>query len=141
MREIAKLIVHCSATPDAMDVGFEEIDGWHRERGHKEGWIPRRGVWCGYHFIIRRNGVVELGRTIDDRGVHVAGANADSIGICLVGTHEFSDDQIRALRRLVSGLQAQFPESFVFEHREFESARRQGKTCPNLNVRGVLGFA
>ena len=40
-------IIHCSATKPSMDIGFEEINRWHRERG----WLS-----CGYHFIIRRNG-------------------------------------------------------------------------------------
>lgn len=35
--------------------------------------------------MIRRNGVVEEGRPIEQSGAHVAGHNHDSIGICLVG--------------------------------------------------------
>ena len=49
-------IIHCSATKPSMDIGFEEINRWHKERG----WLQ-----CGYHFIIRRNGVIEDGRTTD----------------------------------------------------------------------------
>ena len=140
MRPILKIIVHCSASPDFQDIGFKEIDQWHHQRGLREGWIPRNGIWCGYHFLIRRNGIIELGRTIDDPGVHVEGENADSVGIWLIGTHEFTENQVKSLKRIIEGLQAEFEEAKIFEHREFESAKRQGKTCPNLNVRAVLGF-
>ena len=41
------IIIHCTATRPSQDIGFEEVNNWHRARG----WIG-----CGYHFIIRRNG-------------------------------------------------------------------------------------
>ena len=48
-----------------MDIGFEEINQWHRQRG----WLS-----CGYHFIIiRRSGVIEDGRTTDAVGAHCRG--------------------------------------------------------------------
>ena len=50
MRSITRIIVHCSATRPGLDIGVDEIDRWHRERGF-------HGV--GYHAVIRRNGVVE----------------------------------------------------------------------------------
>jgi N-acetylmuramoyl-L-alanine amidase len=119
-----------------MDVGFKEINQWHLD--HK--WESPKGVGCGYHFIIRRNGIIEVGRTIDEKGAHVEGANFDSIGICLIGTHEFNQNQITSLKRIIDGLLAQFPNATIHEHREFPSAKAQGKTCPNINVKHVLGI-
>lgn len=71
-----QIIIHSSATPPEMDIGLEEIDQWHRKRGFSK---------CGYHFIIRRKGVVEVGRNISELGAHAKGQNHSSIGICLVG--------------------------------------------------------
>ena len=136
MREISKIVVHCSASPDAMDIGFKEINSWHLEKG----WKGPSGIGCGYHFIVRRNGAVEVGRMVDEKGAHVQGQNHDSVGVCLVGTHEFLESQIKSLRRVVASLLEQFPGSKVFGHREFASAKAQHKTCPNLSVHSVLGI-
>ena len=136
MREISKLIVHCSDSPDAFDIGMREIDQWHLQRG----FLATSGIHCGYHFVIRRNGIVEVGRMINEIGAHVEGANEDSIGICLVGTHEFNQNQIKSLKRIIDGLLAQFPEAKIYGHLEFESAKRQGKTCPNMDVHAVFGL-
>ena len=50
------IIIHCTATRPSQDIGFEEVNNWHRARG----WIG-----CGYHFIIKRDGKIEDGRTTD----------------------------------------------------------------------------
>ena len=71
------IVIHCSATKPSMDIGLREIRDWHVK---DNGW---RDV--GYHFIIRRNGEVELGRNIKDTAAHAAGYNHKSIGIAMVG--------------------------------------------------------
>ena len=136
MRPISKVVVHCSATPDFQDVGFKEINAWHLEKG----WKGPSGIGSGYHYIIRRNGTVEVGRMPDEAGAHVQGANFDSVGVCLIGTHEFNESQIKSLRRVILSLLAMFPGSKVYEHRQFPSAKKQGKTCPNMDVGAVLGI-
>lgn len=136
MRSIKKIVVHCSATPDGLDEGFKEINQYHLSRG----WKSPSGIGCGYHFLIRRDGTVEVGRMVNEIGAHVQWANADSIGVCLIGTHEFVPEQIKSLKRVVNGLLEEFPGTTVHEHREFPSAIAQGKTCPNINVKEVLGI-
>ncbi len=76
MRRIDKIIIHSSATPSSMDIGAEEIDKWHKDRGFR---------CIGYHFVIRRNGVLERGRDVGETGAHARGYNINSIGICWVG--------------------------------------------------------
>ena len=71
-------------------------------------------------------------------GAHVEGANQDSIGVCLIGTHEFTEAQIKSLKRVVAGLAWMFPGSKVFGHNEFESAKKQKKSCPNLAIHDIL---
>lgn len=65
MRKINALIVHNAATYDTMDIGVEEIRRVHIK---ENGW---RDV--GYHYVIRRNGVIEKGRDEATIGAHVAG--------------------------------------------------------------------
>jgi len=119
MREINRHIVHCSASAFG-DV--KEIRKWHLARGWKD---------VGYHFVIRADGEVELGRTLDQVGAHCEGHNLDSVGTCLVGDHTFTPAQFAALRRIHAMLAAMFPGLTVHGHREFTTR----KTCPNFEVK------
>ena len=81
MRQIDHIIVHCSYTPPSMDIGAETIREWHTLPKPKgRGWSD-----IGYHWVIRRNGTVEAGRSEERAGAHAKGYNQDSIGICLIG--------------------------------------------------------
>jgi len=56
----------------------------------------------GYHFVICRSGLVLTGRHVDEVGAHVQGFNQKSIGICLVGTDQFTPEQWASLAHLVT---------------------------------------
>jgi N-acetylmuramoyl-L-alanine amidase len=131
MREINEIILHCSATWSKQDIGLKEITQWHtmpQPRGR--GWDH-----VGYHYIIRRNGVVEKGCSLEVRGYHCSGHNAHSIGICMVGGGPngedtyFTEAQYDALAKLVKELRQRYPMTNIFGHREF--AR---KACPVFSV-------
>lgn len=135
MRNIDNIVVHCAYTPPGMDVGAAEIDRWHKARG----WS---GI--GYHFVIRRDGRVEKGRPLEKVGAHVAGHNAHSIGICLVGGKAREQDipednytaaQLAALRSLIEVLQARFPQADILGHRDFPNVH---KACPCFDVRSWI---
>jgi len=103
MRVINEIILHCSATPSAMDIGAKEIKQWHVE-GNR--WSD-----IGYHYIINRSGKVETGRSVSKIGSHCKGRNANSIGICLVGGVEnnkpfdnFTKEQFKSLKELLIDL-------------------------------------
>jgi hypothetical protein len=53
MREIEHIVVHCADTYADMNIGVEQIRKWHLKRGWND---------VGYHYVIRRNGQIELGR-------------------------------------------------------------------------------
>lgn len=123
MRDITKIIIHCSATPTDMDIGAEEIRGWHLARGWKD---------IGYHYVIRRDGTLEEGRPLEEHGAHTLGFNIGSIGICLVGGEDrfdFTLDQMDVLVDLVEELEEKFPDATVHGHNEFSS-----KACPQFDV-------
>lgn len=133
MRKIEKLFVHCSATKPTMDIGAKEIREWHVQGN---GWKD-----IGYHFVIRRNGVVEDGRPIEQVGAHVAGHNANSVGVCLVGGIDekgsaeanFTPGQWKALIRVLRVLKAEYPKATIHGHNEFAA-----KACPSFNVQKWL---
>ena len=77
MKDIEKIIVHCSATREGDEsINAEVIDRWHKKRGWK-------GI--GYHFVILIDGLIETGRMIDKCGAHTKGLNCSSISICYIG--------------------------------------------------------
>lgn len=128
-RIIEGIVVHCAATRPGMDIGRAEIDVWHRERGFD-------GI--GYHYVIRRGGEVEDGRPLSVAGAHVAGHNARTVGICLVGgiddagepENNFTGEQFFALRELLAELVEVLPgEVWIKGHRDFAA-----KACPSFDV-------
>lgn len=142
MRKINLILVHCSATPAAMDVGVREIRAWHTLPPPKgNGWAD-----IGYHFVIRRDGTVETGRPIAQTGAHAAGHNAHSIGVCLVGgvdtggpkgqaVNNFTAAQFKSLKKLLVQLQKDHPGvARILGHRDVQP----GKACPSFSVRDWL---
>ena len=71
-----KIILHCSATKENADFSSADIKRWHLQRGFKD---------IGYHFVIRLDGSIEIGRNENEIGAHCLGHNKDSLGICYVG--------------------------------------------------------
>lgn len=137
MRKIRKIVVHCSDSPDSLDIGFKEINGWHKQNG----WLSPSGISCGYHYIIRRDGRVQRGRPDSETGAHVRNHNSDSIGICWIGRKDMTTEQYDSLRVLINGLRQTYNLDIdkVFGHTELDS----GKTCPNVNmnvIRAELAF-
>lgn len=119
------IVIHCSDTPSMMDIGATEIRQWHTV---DNGWSD-----IGYHYVIRRNGARELGRTLNSIGSHVKGFNSCSVGICMVGGrggNNFTLAQWAELEKLVKELLLAYPEVEVLGHCDLNS----GKTCPNFNV-------
>jgi len=123
MRIIDRHILHCSDS-DFGDVNI--IRKWHVE---ERGWSD-----IGYHFVIRQDGVIEIGRPVEIMGAHCKGLNRNSIGTCLIGVDEFTEEQFISLRKLHKTLQATYGKLAVNGHNEFSST----KTCPNFNVKEAM---
>lgn len=130
------IAIHCSATNPKMDVGVEELDRWHRARGF---------VKIGYHYVIRRDGTLEIGRPTTEIGAHVEGFNSSSIGVCLIGgvdssklmkpEDNFTAAQFGSLRMLLAGLTKLYPSAVVQGHRDFPNV---AKACPSFDVKEWL---
>jgi len=134
MRDINLIVIHCSATQPKADIGRYEIDKMHRARG----WM---GI--GYHYVIRRDGVLEFGRPIDKAGAHAESYNLNSIGICLVGgvdatgrsEDNFEKEQMWRLQELLGNLNSIWPAAAILGHRDLPSV---AKDCPCFDVRAWL---
>lgn len=124
------IVIHCAATKPSMDIGVREISQWHQQ----QGWLA-----VGYHFIIRRNGEIEVGRDIEAVGSHVKGFNHESVGICLVGgvdaalkpEDNFTPEQMAVLDGLIFKIKAEhYPDAQVVGHRDLDPK----KACPGFSV-------
>ena len=127
-RKINKIIIHCSATPPTMDVDANTVDRWHKERG----WS---GI--GYHFFIKRDGQIEIGRPLEIQGAHTSGHNKNSIGVCYAGGVDSkmcpednrTSGQIASFLLLLRFLKNTFPKAIIHGHRDFST-----KACPSFDA-------
>lgn len=134
MRQINKIIIHCSATQEGKEISAATIDKWHKKRG----W---RGI--GYHYVIGLDGMIEYGRPITETGAHVKGHNKGSIGICYIGGVESergengkwvakdtrTPEQKESLLLLLKTLKKMHPTATIHGHNEFSA-----KACPCFNA-------
>jgi len=125
MREINKIIIHCSATKEGQEISAATIDEWHKARGWRS---------IGYHYVIGLDGMIEYGRPITETGAHVKNHNKGSIGICYIGgldavTKTAKDtrtpEQIATLLELLRVLKKLHPNATIHGHNEFSA-----KACP-----------
>jgi N-acetylmuramoyl-L-alanine amidase len=127
MRKINKCIVHCSDTPAGRDVDIKEIRRWHVE---ENGWSD-----VGYHFLIKLDGTIQIGRDIETVGAHTKGENKYSIGICYVGGAKGIDTRTVAqkvsLVYLIGTLKRIYTNIDVFGHRDFTNL----KQCPSFDAK------
>ncbi len=135
MKDVKKIIVHCSATREGDDsINAEVIDRWHKKRGWK-------GI--GYHFVILIDGSIETGRMINKCGAHTKGMNCKSIGVCYIGGVESerndkgkysakdtrTPEQIATLLELLRLLKKIYPDAKIHGHRDFAA-----KACPSFDA-------
>lgn len=122
MRKLELIVIHCSATPNGRPTTVADIDGWHKKRGF---------AMIGYHYVIYVDGSIHEGRPLAKIGAHASGYNARSIGICMVGTDEFTKTQWDSLESLVNFLKEKFSIHEVVGHRMLPDVH---KDCPGFNV-------
>jgi len=127
IKKMKKIIIHCSATPNGRPDTAEDIHRWHLERG----WD---GI--GYHKVICVSGEIQNGRPDYWQGSHAMGYNKDSVGVCLIGTDEFSDAQWVSLKTLINELYSKYPDAKIIGHNEISS-----KACPGFDVQEWLSNA
>jgi N-acetylmuramoyl-L-alanine amidase len=134
MREIKRVILHCTATTEGKDYSVETIRKWHLKRGWSD---------IGYHYLIYLDGSINLGRPVFKQGAHVKSENKDSIGIAYVGGVDKDGEpkdtmtlyQDIAFMRLFEALSVTFGKLDLHGHNEFSN-----KACPSFDVQEKYKF-
>ena len=130
------IVVHCAATKPSMDIGASEIKKWHVD---DNGWDD-----IGYHYIIKRGGLVEVGRPEAFQGAHAPAVNSKSIGICLVGgmsedgdaENNFTIEQFLSLKDLIKRLL--MTNSNIQEIVGHYDIQDNKPNCPGFNLKEWL---
>ena len=120
------LVVHCSDTDNNDNIGAKEIHQLHLSFG----WD---GI--GYHKIIKRNGLIEIGRPEFWIGAHVFQHNLESLGVCLIGKDKFTKNQFNSLKIILKDWKVKYPKAKIVGHCDFDNTN---KTCPNFNLKKWL---
>ena len=114
--------IHCSDTHDHEDLNASDIHKMHLNFG----WD---GI--GYHKIICRSGKIENGRPEYWIGAHVKGKNDISLGVCLIGRDNFTNQQFIALEKILISWKLLYPRAKIIGHC---NTGNTDKTCPNFDV-------
>lgn len=129
MRELKRIILHCTATPEGKHFDVDTIRRWHmKDRGWRD---------IGYHYVIYIDGSVHEGRPLEQIGAHTSGHNKDSIGIVYVGGCDakmkakdtLNEAQEVAMVNLIKALREEHGELALHGHNEFAA-----KACPSFDV-------
>lgn len=138
-RKINEIVVHCTATPSnwrPSDTPKQRVAAIKDYHVNGRGWSD-----IGYHILIDRDGSILPGRPIARAGAHVAGRNANTIGVSLFGgidggvdddfNENFTEAQDKALREVIAALQKKYgPNLHLSGHSEYAN-----KACPTFNPR------
>ena len=137
-RRIDYIVVHCTASREGQAQTVDEIRAEHK----RQGWSD-----IGYHYVVTLDGKVHDGRNVDIAGSHVAGYNANSIGVVYVGGLENNpkktyaqlkakdtrtDAQKASLLSLLMDLRKLYPYAKIQGHRDFPGVR---KDCPSFDAK------
>jgi N-acetyl-anhydromuramyl-L-alanine amidase AmpD len=121
------IVIHHTGNPEDDDLSAEEIHESHLA----QGWA---GI--GYHYVIRKDGTIELGRPMDSIGAHAYGENSHTIGIHVCGNFEIAyptESQIESLSYLIGWLCEQYGLEYsrdvIVGHRDLMPT-----ACPGDNL-------
>jgi hypothetical protein len=126
-RPVKRVFIHCSASDNPDHDNWSTIDQWHRKKGWAGG---------GYHFFIRKDGTLELGRDLEITPAAQEGNNKRTIAICLSGlaADRFTTAQLETLKGLCHQINRAYQDRVTFHGHCEVSA----KSCPVFDYVSVL---
>ncbi len=133
-RPVNRVFLHCSASDLPSHDNVQTMRQWHIEKGYKDDWGKPE---VGYHFYIRKDGTLEIGRNLESNPDAQAGHNKGTIAICLGGLkkEKFTQAQFLTLRELCEAIHQQLPLATFHGHKEVSA-----RACPVFDYRKELGL-
>jgi N-acetyl-anhydromuramyl-L-alanine amidase AmpD len=136
-REITEVVVHHTDTYEDQDIDYDDVYKWHTARNFKD---------VGYHFLILRNGDLQVARPISQTGAHcLKGHNRYSIGLAFVGgivgsgkkrgsqrnSSTFRPEQWETFKAFMRAFYSVHPGGQAWGHADIDPERRSD---PNFDV-------
>lgn len=122
---------HTGNGKKGMDASADDIHSWHKAQGYS-------GI--GYHFVVRKNGIIERGRPVWSIGAHAYGENWHTIGIHLSGDFNLENPtsaQIESTAMLLANLCVDYSiptnRANIVGHGELMAT-----DCPGKNLQSKL---
>ncbi len=140
VRNINLIVIHCTATGDYPlgHLYFDRIGAKQIRQSHMASLESggRNFDDIGYHFVVRRTGLLERGRPESVQGAHCYGSNEKSLGIAYVGTMKPTDGQIETMRLLLRDLMQKYhlTKDQIKPHCELNPH----KLCPGFDIYKTL---
>lgn len=149
-----RITIHCSDSPNGRHVATDEIKRWHtlpvvtdedkkriaslpkEQRLSEIGKFGRGFNDIGYHAVIEIDGGVGRGRPENVQGAHVENHNKGNLGLCFVGRDKFTPEQFASAKEVIRNWVTSYgiDSAEIHCHRDFDTAIKQGKTCPNMEI-------
>jgi len=128
------IVLHGANTAPSKKYGADHLRGLHMRQGLLD---------IGYHYVIRMDGIIDLGRPSFSVGNHTETHNEDSIGVAFIGgidkdynpEDNFSSLQIRVCKGLVATLIQMHPEAEIVSHNELEGGDNEFMNSVASNFR------
>ena len=125
------VVIHHTGNPTDDDLSAQQINTSHQAKG----W-----TCIGYHYVIRKDGTVEIGRPHWTVGAHAYGENSHTIGIHLCGNFDDAvptGEQIESAAMLLANVCTDYgleiDRAHIVGHREL-----MGTDCPGENLYSML---
>lgn len=126
-----QIVIHHTGNPKDDDLSAKEINQSHKA----QGW-----ECIGYHYVVRKDGIIEEGRPRWAQGAHAYGDNQHTIGIHVCGNFNLDDPtqmQIEATAQLVGWLCEEYgitpDDRGVVGHRDLMAT-----ACPGNHLYDIL---
>ena len=136
-KETKYIIIHCSNSTPSEDLNVCELNKLHRQKGFLN---------IRYHLIIKRDGIIEAGRDIDEVGSHTEDFDDQSVSICLIGGVETDKDneprlnytarQWETLKSIVKSMCTLYPDAKVIGFNDVDTH----KVSPYFDVQEWFDF-
>src|SRR5262245_15911225 len=96
-RSVNRVFLHCSDTDNPAHDDIALITRWHTSPDPKDPDKPYHDDFgnpaVGYHFLIQKDGTLQIGRSLESRPTAQRWHNKSTIAICLSGKNTFTDEQ------------------------------------------------
>jgi murein L,D-transpeptidase YcbB/YkuD len=129
VRAVSRVFIHCSASNNPAHDNVATMRRWHKQKGWSD---------VGYHFFIRKDGMLEEGRSLERTPAAQANHNTGTIAICCHGLDKakFTEAQFDTLRTLCGDIDIAYGGEVTFHGHCEVSA----KSCPVFDYRAVLSL-